>query len=209
MASINASTSGAGGVITTADATGTLQLQSASTTVATVNAFGIGLGTGVPSSGIGITFPATQSASSDANTLDDYEEGTWTPIYIQSTTNPTVTYGGTAGFYRKIGSFVYAAGRIATDSISGGSGNVSIGGLPFTVANLAQDNGSFDVGVSFSWATNTFPSAGFASKNTTSIVIVTANGADARSGVDARITSLQSGAGVNGIVFSCCYIASD
>jgi hypothetical protein len=28
----------------------------------------------------GITFPATQVASADANTLDDYEEGTWTPF---------------------------------------------------------------------------------------------------------------------------------
>ena len=35
--------------------------------------------------GTGIAFPATQSASSDANTLDDYEEGTWTPTYSGST----------------------------------------------------------------------------------------------------------------------------
>jgi hypothetical protein len=40
----------------------------------------IGVGDATPSaSGSGISFPATQSASSDANTLDDYEEGTWTP----------------------------------------------------------------------------------------------------------------------------------
>ena len=103
MASINASTSGAGGVITTADATGTLQLQSASTTVATVNAYGIGLGTGVPSSGIGITFPATQSASSDANTLDDYEEGTFSPTVIGTSTAGTASYGIQIGAYLKIG----------------------------------------------------------------------------------------------------------
>jgi hypothetical protein len=41
-----------------------------------VNFNGLGLGTGTPSSGIGITFPATQSASTDANTLDDYDEYT-------------------------------------------------------------------------------------------------------------------------------------
>ena len=42
----------------------------------------IGVGGATASaSGTGITFPATQSASSDANTLDDYEEGTWTPSY--------------------------------------------------------------------------------------------------------------------------------
>jgi hypothetical protein len=42
----------------------------------------ISVGNATPStSGAGITFPATQSASSDANTLDDYEEGTFTPVY--------------------------------------------------------------------------------------------------------------------------------
>ena len=44
-----------------------------------VNQYGLGLGATSPSSGTGIAFPATQNASSDANTLDDYEEGTWTP----------------------------------------------------------------------------------------------------------------------------------
>ena len=52
---------------------------------ARINTYGLGLGGAIPSSGTGITFPATQSASSNANTLDDYEEGTWTP---------TVTFGG-------------------------------------------------------------------------------------------------------------------
>ena len=45
----------------------------------------IGVGNATPSaSGAGITFPATQSASTDANTLDDYEEGTWTPTIAAS-----------------------------------------------------------------------------------------------------------------------------
>lgn len=45
---------------------------------ATISANGLGLGSAVATSGVGIAFPATQSASTDANTLDDYEEGTWT-----------------------------------------------------------------------------------------------------------------------------------
>jgi hypothetical protein len=46
----------------------------------------IGLGGATPTtSGTGITFPATASASTNANTLDDYEEGTWTPEYGGST----------------------------------------------------------------------------------------------------------------------------
>ena len=48
MASINASTSGAGGVITTADNTGTLQLQSGGTTIATISSTGITTQVGAP-----------------------------------------------------------------------------------------------------------------------------------------------------------------
>ena len=46
----------------------------------------IGVGGATPTSnGSGITFPATQSASTNANTLDDYEEGTWTPVLTFAT----------------------------------------------------------------------------------------------------------------------------
>jgi hypothetical protein len=133
MASINASTSGAGGLISTADATGTLQLQSAGTTVSTINAYGIGLGTGVPSSGIGITFPATQSASADANTLDDYEEGTFTPALPSGSTG--VAYSQQIGKYTKIGNVVYihiAINLTAVSSVPGGGGSNIVEGLPFT-----------------------------------------------------------------------------
>ena len=52
----------------------------------------------------GITFPATQSASTNANTLDDYEEGTWTPTATNFTVSGTSTLTGT---YTKIGRVVY------------------------------------------------------------------------------------------------------
>jgi len=54
--------------------------------------------------GVGIAFPATQSASSNANTLDDYEEGTWTPSQFNFTVTGTPTLSGT---YTKIGRVVY------------------------------------------------------------------------------------------------------
>jgi hypothetical protein len=50
-----------------------------------------------------ITFPATQSASSDANTLDDYEEGTFTPKAGNGTTAMATIYKAT---YTKIGNRV-------------------------------------------------------------------------------------------------------
>lgn len=131
MASINATTSS--GIVATADNTGQLQLQSAGTTAATFNTFGIGLGTATPSSGIGITFPATQSASSDANTLDDYEEGTWTPT---DASGASLSLSNTSGncFYTKIGRVVIACFRFTYPSTANGS-FATIGGLPFTSAS--------------------------------------------------------------------------
>jgi hypothetical protein len=85
-----------------------------------------------------IKFPATQVASADANTLDDYEEGTWTPTITASTTNPSsVTYSVQYGRYTKVGNVVYLSFRVQF-SFSGGSGAVQISGLPFTAANNIQ-----------------------------------------------------------------------
>jgi hypothetical protein len=147
--SINASTSGGGGVIVTSDASGDLNIQSGGSTVVAVTSAGvavtgtlsasgastftgvgkfattIGVGNATPSaSGSGITFPATQSASSDANTLDDYEEGTFTPV--QSGTS--IVYAAQGGQYIKIGNQVFFQITISTTS---GSPTASITGLPF------------------------------------------------------------------------------
>ena len=84
----------------------------------------------------GITFPASQSASSDANTLDDYEEGTWTPT-ISSSAAPTVTYLVQTAIYTKIGRQVTVYGRVGLTAKSGGSGSAYIGGLPFTATSVA------------------------------------------------------------------------
>jgi hypothetical protein len=50
-----------------------------------------------------LQFPATQLASSDANTLDDYEEGTWTPSLGTGSGSPVFTYNYRGGTYVKIG----------------------------------------------------------------------------------------------------------
>jgi len=68
----------------------------------------------------------------DANTLDDYEEGSWTPTITSSVTNPTITYDTWHhGNYTKIGDTVFARAFIRTDSVSGGSGDIYIKGFPF------------------------------------------------------------------------------
>ena len=95
------------------------------------NQYGIGLASTVPSSGVGIAFPSTQTASSDANTLDDYEEGTWTPVIIGTGTAGTGTYSVQNGRYTKIGNRVYF-GVYCVWSAHTGTGDMTMGGLPFT-----------------------------------------------------------------------------
>ena len=89
----------------------------------------IGVGnTTASASGAGITFPATQSASSDANTLDDYEEGTWTP-----TLGGNTTYTGQEGRYTKIGNLVMISVQLGINVLGTGS-TTTITGLPFSSA---------------------------------------------------------------------------
>jgi hypothetical protein len=101
-------------------------------------AFGnIGLGFTTPTtSGTGITFPATQSASSNANTLDDYEEGTWTP-----TQGAGLTVVGTFssnGHYIKIGRQVTITGFVTgSTSVTATANGIICQGLPFRVMNVA------------------------------------------------------------------------
>jgi hypothetical protein len=97
----------------------------------------IGVGGATPStSGSGISFPATQSASSDANTLDDYEEGTWSPVSSFSGGNGTRTDVDMRGRYTKIGRCVTI---VMWTQITKGtaSGNLSITGLPFAMGSTA------------------------------------------------------------------------
>lgn len=78
----------------------------------------------------GIQFPATQSASADANTLDDYEEGTWTPVVAGGSTAGTASYGLQEGTYTKIGNMVIANCYVTWSSATG-TGDFTITGLPF------------------------------------------------------------------------------
>ena len=96
-----------------------------------ISASTIGVGGATPStSGAGITFPATQSASTDANTLDDYEEGTWTPTI--SPGSGTLTSYTSSGIYVKIGRFVEVIGDVMLTSPGTASGYPTLGGLPFS-----------------------------------------------------------------------------
>jgi hypothetical protein len=109
-----------------------------------VNSSGaVALRGGVSASGVGITFPSTQVASSDANTLDDYEEGTWTPQIGTDGSQPTVTYSSQNGRYTKIGNQVTVEAYVQWTGTSGGSGGAVIKNLPFTANAYTPDSRGF------------------------------------------------------------------
>lgn len=94
---------------------------------------------------VGIKFPTTQVPSSNPNTLDDYEEGTWTPTLVASTTAGNHTYPTRLGWYRKIGSQISISANISCTVDSAWSGPVSIGGAPFAPNNITNYRSSGSV----------------------------------------------------------------
>jgi hypothetical protein len=107
--------------------------------------------------------------TSAANHLDDYEEGSWTPTFIGETTNPTVSYNTQTATYIKIGGVVTCTMFIITNTSSGGSGHLSVSGLPFTVA-VGQDYGAV-VGFNFNWVSGENPHHAMAQSGTNKILL--------------------------------------
>ena len=85
-----------------------------------------------------IAFPATAVPSANANTLDDYEEGTFTPTLYGTTTAGTPTYTTQVGRYTKIGNRIQCQLRIVISAKGGIDGNVRISGLPFTTKSTVN-----------------------------------------------------------------------
>lgn len=78
-----------------------------------------------------------QTTSSDPNTFDYYQEGTFTPDVVGSTSAGSPGSGLFFGYYTRIGRQVFVTMTLAWTSHSG-SGNMLVTGLPFTSSNLAN-----------------------------------------------------------------------
>jgi hypothetical protein len=90
---------------------------------------------GVISISDGIQFPATQVASANANTLDDYEEGTWTMGVTFNNAAVGMTTATNTGTYTKIGRQVTINGYFSLTNKGTSIGTASITGLPFTIGS--------------------------------------------------------------------------
>jgi hypothetical protein len=84
-----------------------------------------------------IKFPASQNASADPNTLDDYEEGTWTPAINGSVLAPSdIAYDVQSGVYTKIGKQVTINFALTGTITGAGIGAFQVSGLPFQPAHF-------------------------------------------------------------------------
>jgi len=149
-----------------------------------------------------IRFAATQVASSDANTLDDYEEGTWSPTYTSTSGSPTTSTS--LGWYRKIGSLVYITVHIG-GSRGTATGTLYISGLPFTgiTATGTYGHGYTQIGDGQLWSgwTGDKPRNIFCDNNNNRLSLW-----DSGTGV-ILATDIDT-SGNNNIVFSLCYISN-
>ena len=91
----------------------------------------------IPNNASGIEFPASPVLSSNVNTLDTYEEGTYNGTITSDGTQPTVTYSYRACKYTRVGNFVMVRLAMDFNVTVAGSGQLYVS-LPFTSANLAN-----------------------------------------------------------------------
>ena len=102
----------------------------------------------VVADGHGIDFSATgnSSGSMSSELLDDYEEGTFTPTVYGSSTAGTfniVAGGSNEGWYVKIGQYVHMMIRWKNVYLTGATGNLVLGNLPFSFDNTNSRLGGF------------------------------------------------------------------
>jgi len=119
-----------------------------------------------------------------ANKLDDYEEGTWTPSFIASGTNPTVSGYLRTAEYTKIGRFVYISFRIETNSVTAqGSGQLRVSGLPFS--SVSGNSGSLKVTKVDRFNSGNTPQSGLFLSNY--IELIKFNSSDPREDMDTDV----------------------
>ena len=153
----------------------------------------------------GLTFNGDTAA---ANALDDYEEGTWTPVYQATTTNGSVGYTIQVGRYVKVGNVVTASFRLQTSNASGFSGNLLVGGLPFASKNVANLFSSGAVGFSNNFVT-VAPQVLHLGANGTQMSCITNEGTDAYSELRTAVSAsshLSNTSGHNGLMGTMVYM---
>jgi len=141
-----------------------------------------------------VVFPASQIASGNANTLDDYEEGIWTPsLGGDGGASSGTVYAVREAHYTKIGNVVHCWANLGLTAIGTIPGNVLMGGFPFVSANIAA--GGFGITLMF-WSAWTTAYANVAHShlvNDTRGYIVSLVSATGSTGISNTVTAANIG----------------
>jgi len=110
----------------------------------------------IGTAGHGIDFSANSHASGmSSETLDSYEEGTWSPTLMFGGNSTGVSYATVnGGSYVKIGRQVILHGRLSISSKGSSTGDATIGGFPFAAANVTSGTSSIEGDAFFSYLGN-------------------------------------------------------
>ena len=76
------------------------------------------------------------TSNTDANTLDDYEEGTYTPVMKFGGGNTGMSLGNVEAVYTKIGRMVFSTIRFTMTGKGSDTGQLTFEGLPHTVGDV-------------------------------------------------------------------------
>jgi len=151
-------------------------------------------------SGSGIDFSAT-AGTGTSELFDDYEEGTWTPTYTASS-GGAATYNVQSGKYTKIGNKVTVIGELQAQR-STLSGNISIGGLPFS--NSGNGGGMF-ITFAINFATDMPNFRGYASSTTLALRKQATNSAGSTTITEADLSDAATNH--NYLYFTAVYLTS-
>ena len=100
----------------------------------------------IGTAGKGIDFSADEEVNGmTSEILDDYEEGTWTPAYLQGANSPA-DYAVQNGYFTRIGNVVHVNGYLTVDGLASMSGTLLIAGLPYVVENVSNNFSTLSIG---------------------------------------------------------------
>ena len=141
----------------------------------------------------GLSFDGTNNA---ASSLDDYEEGQWTPNIQGTGSNNSKTYVNQMGEYTKIGHMVFVRSRVSWSARNTDSGSAAIFGLPYA----CTDN--IGIGGAMAYSTITFGGTSSSKprdhvletiNNDTGLLIITSEDGETFGNVAASIVWTSSG----------------
>lgn len=150
----------------------------------------------------GITFPATQIASTNVNTLDDYEEGTFTPSITFGNAQVGMTFSTQVGSYIKIGKLVHVNLDMSMSAKGSSTGAARVINLPFTADAVTTAGANWISGAASGMATLTSVLVGKQGTSESSFAIRQSSASGTVDLTDANFTNASRTA------FSGTYMAS-